>query len=360
MGKLESILSGTNDTPGFWPGNPLCATKLAYARGLSLPVSRALAEAAPASDHFVDRGDEEIELNLALGSDLIWVAPEIVHGSWKSPDGRPLWDVTGGKPRESLGSPGVFAETEDPSEVDDFPWPDPACLDLSVTREIMEKARARNLGILGGTWGCFFHIACDFFGMENYFVKMYTDPEVVHRVTEHILDFYLALQKRILDEMGGLIDACFFGNDLGTQRSPLIGPELFRTFFLPYARRFVGLSKSYGKRVFIHSCGSIVDFIPDLIEIGVDGLHPLQALAAGMDADNLVARFGGKLVFMGGMDTQDLLPFGKPEEVEREAERLLSVFGNRFILSPSHEALLPNVPIANILALRSVLDRRNR
>jgi len=104
--------------------------------------------------------------------------------------------------------------------------------------------------------------------------------------------------------------------------------------------------------VVLHSCGAISKIIPRLIDIGVDGLHPLQARAKGMEAENLGREFGGELVFVGGVDTQELLPFGTPEEVKNDVRRLKGLLGERFIVSPSHEALLPNVSIENVLAMR--------
>ena len=101
----------------------------------------------------------------------------------------------------------------------------------------------------------------------------------------------------------------------------------------------------------LHSCGGIADIIEDLIAAGVDCLHPMQTSARGMDPDALAARFRGSITFMGGVDTQDLLQNGTPEEVDREIQRLLTVFGPRIIIGPSHEALLPSVRMENVLQI---------
>ncbi len=115
--------------------------------------------------------------------------------------------------------------------------------------------------------------------------------------------------------------------------------------------RFTEQAKSYGYKVVLHSCGAIERTIPALIDAGVDGLHPLQALAKGMYADTLSRKYGDALVWIGGVDTQRLLPFGTPDEVRAEVRRLKKLFGPRFVVSPSHEALLPNVSVDNLLAM---------
>ena len=100
-----------------------------------------------------------------------------------------------------------------------------------------------------------------------------------------------------------------------------------------------------------HSCGSIVEAIPQLIEAGVDVIHPIQAMAAGMQPENLKSKFEGKVAFCGGVDTQDLLPYGTPEQVAAKVRELRTVFPTGLIVSPSHEALQADVPAENVKAL---------
>lgn len=189
-------------------------------------------------------------------------------------------------------------------------------------------------------------------GMENYFLKMYTHPDVIEAITEKVLDFYLEANRRCLEAMGPKLDAVFFGNDLGSQEDLLISPDAFDRFVLPGYKKIVDQVKSYNLKVVLHSCGAISKIIPKLIDVGIDGLHPLQAKAKGMEAESLAKDFKGKLLFIGGVDTQELLPFGTPNQVKDDVKRLKDLFGERFIVSPSHEALLPNVKIENVLAMR--------
>jgi len=208
------------------------------------------------------------------------------------------------------------------------------------------------MAVFCSSWGHFFHIASDFFGMEEYFVKMHTDPKLVEAVTEHIVTFQLECNRRIYEAFGDKIDCVFFGNDIGTQVSTLVGVDQFRQFLLPYMKRITEQAKKYNKKVALHSCGAIAPLIPLMIEAGIDVLHPLQALAVGMGPETLMREYGKDLIFMGGVDTQDLLPFGTPQQVKDEVHRLRDIFGPGFIVSPSHEAILPNVPIENMFAMR--------
>ena len=106
----------------------------------------------------------------------------------------------------------------------------------------------------------------------------------------------------------------------------------------------------------VHSCGAIGRIIPDLLELGIDALHPLQAQASGMDAKSL-SQYKGKLLFVGGVDTQQLLTNAAPDAVKEEVMRLYENFGDFWIASPSQEGVLPNIPLENILAIREATEQ---
>ncbi len=342
-------------TPGsaFWVGHPSDAAKeLYFARSGVSGHEMTEGEARNAESSVLmakSIGIEEIDFNLAIGSDMTWISPELDLRCWQHPEGKPMWDSFKGK-RESLGEGGVFAECENVREIEAFDWPDPKYLNLeSVLRET-RYASEKGLAVFGGMWCPFFHVLSDFFGMENYFCKMYTHPEVVHAATERIVDFYVRANRIVLHETGQYLTAGFFGNDLGTQLNLMVSPDCFDEFILPYARRIIETIREADLKVAMHSCGAIGRVIPRLIDAGVDILHPLQAQAKGMDAASL-AQYKNDLIFMGGVDTQQLLPFGTARQVYDEVLRLRDVFGDGFIVSPSHEALLPNVPYENVVAM---------
>jgi uroporphyrinogen decarboxylase len=353
--RIQTILKGQDaDRSGFWLGNPTDESKEMYYRhfGIKEEKEEVPEEYLRASQVKTNKaGRSDLELNLAVSSDMIWISPELDPATWKHPERKPMWDFYGGKERHSLTQPGVFGDCEDIQEVERFDWPDPSYIDFTRTHANVKEARDAGLAVFGGMWMPFFHIVADFFGMENYFMKMYTNPEIVEAVTERVVHFYLEANKRCLDLMASDIDAGFFGNDFGSQLDIMISPEMFDRFILPYYKRCIAGIKSYGLPVIVHSCGAIDRLIPRLIDAGIDGLHPLQAKAVGMDAENLSRKYGKHLVFIGGLDTQELLPFGTVEEIRGEVGRLRKVFGPRFILSPSHEALLPNVSPEKVVAM---------
>lgn len=341
---------GHGNIHGFWVGHPTVEAKENYCKALGLAAHDENVHGMETVLHTDNCDKHEIAFQKAIGSDMVWVTPELAPDVWKHPEGKPLWDCFPNG-RASLNEPGVFAECEDVAEVEAFDWPDPKYMDFSTVIENTKAAYESGMAVFGGMWCPFFHILCDFFGMENYFVKMYTDPEVVQAVTRHIVDFLVETNKILLKETAPYLSAGFFGNDLGTQISTLMSVEKFKEFILPSTQRIIETIKGENLPVCLHSCGSIDPFIPSLIDAGVDILHPLQALAANMDGKSLSAKYKGKLIFMGGVDTQDLLPHGTPEQVREEVLCLRDIFGDDYIVSPSHEALLPVVPFENVEAM---------
>jgi uroporphyrinogen decarboxylase len=323
--KILAILERRNDgRPGYWTGNPHPDTVPLYLAKLGLPDTEAL------YTHF--------------GDDVRWIPADSAYDGGKLP-----FDFYGGKERENLNMPGVFADCQSVSEVERFAWPDLDKLDF--TGVLAQIDRQQDRGVWTGMWAPFFHDIAEFFGMDNYFMGMYERPDVVDAVTDHVVTYYEQANERFFDAVGDRADTYFFGNDFGTQRGLILSPELFDRFVLPSMQRLIGVAKRHGKKVLLHSCGSITRVIPRLIDAGVDGLHPLQALALDMDAETLSREFGRHIAFVGGVDTQDLLVNGTPAQVRDEVMRLREAFGPNYVVSPSHEALLPNVPIENVAAM---------
>ena len=313
------------DRCGLWLGNPDKATVEIYTKALGLS----------AKD----------ELFSYFNDDCRWVLPEH-NNAYKHPQGKPMWDLYEG--RKALAERGLFADCEDPAEVDKFAWPSARYLDFTQARTAVLKCPDK--AVFSGMWTCFFHAMCDFFGMEEYFMKMHTNPDVVEAATEHAVNFYLEANEKYFNEVPEF-DIFFMGNDFGSQLDLLVSPEMFKKFILPGFIKNINLAKKYGKKVMLHSCGSISRIIPLLIDAGVDAIHPIQAKAAGMDAVSLAKQYKGKITFVGGVDTQELLVNATPAQVKDEVKRLKDVLGPDLVISPSHEAVLPNVPLANIEAM---------
>lgn len=237
-------------------------------------------------------------------------------------------------------------------EIHDYPWPDPAWIDVSKI-----KTKARRYGeayaILGGEWSPLWHDAIDLVGMENLFVKMYEEPEAVAALLGHITDYYAAVSEKIFAAAAEAIDIFFIGNDLGSQTGPLIGDKLFRQFLFPHLQRLADLGHRYGLYVMMHCCGSFAPLMPALIEAGIDAVQSLQPYTRGMDPATLKREFGERLVFNGCIDSQRVLIEGNPELVREKTREVLAVMmpGGGYILSPSHDYLLEETPVENVIAM---------
>lgn len=251
----------------------------------------------------------------------------------------------------TLTAPGFFHDSEDEEDVDTFPWPDPAkYIDLEECERRFAMAPDDKV-ILGMMWSAHFQDTCAAFGMETALMNMIALPEVYEAVDAKIMDFYLKANEIFYKAAKGRMHAVLIGNDMGSQRGLMLSPDMVRRFVIPGCKKLVEQAHDYGLKVIYHSCGSIVDVIPDLIEAGVDVVHPIQALAAGMEPRSLKEKFGDRVAFCGGVDTQDLLVNGSVEDVERKVRELREIFPTGLVISPSHEAIMPDVPPKNIRAL---------
>jgi uroporphyrinogen decarboxylase len=252
----------------------------------------------------------------------------------------------GGQPmNHPLGSATTAAEA------DAYAWPDPAWLDSSYIRA--EAGRyAGEYAIMGGEWAPFWHDTIDLLGMENLLYKMFDAPALVDAVLEHTADYYLAASQQTFESAADLIDVFFIGNDFGSQTGPLISDRLFRRFILPHLKRFIDLGHAYGLKVHLHCCGGFEPLIPAMIEAGLDGLQGLQPYCRGMDPATLKATYGADLLLMGAIDSQQIIE-GTPDSVRAQTRRILDIMkpGGGYVASPSHDYVLNETPVENVLAL---------
>lgn len=331
---IQRLVAGeTVERCGFWLGNPHPET---------WPVLH---------EYFGTSTDEQ--LRQQLNDDCRWICPQFYDDAYQDPEGRELFDASLDREKHAEHP---LAKCEDPAELDDFPWPDVAHLNFDHC--LKDLRAAGDVYRLSGFWTCFYHNIMDLIGFEAYLVKMHTHPEVVEAVTDRVCQFYYDANERFFIAAGDLVDSYFFGNDFGTQQNLICGPDQFHQFIMPWFRRFTDQGRQHGYQVVLHSCGAVHDVIEDLIDAGVQCLHPLQAKAAHMDADTLARDFKGRVAFMGGIDTQDLLPNGNPDQVKADVLRVRRLLEPNLIVSPSHEAILPNVPPENVQAMAEAAFER--
>jgi len=326
--RIRTIINtAPADRCGFWLGNPHPDTLPIYHKYFGTSTLN--------------------ELQLKLGDDFRWITPLYIESSYQHPKGKGIFDLW--KYKKSLGDDGPLSECESLDEVESYDWPDVKYIDLTECLHTLRNAAGFYRA--SGFWTSFFHDVMDIFGAESYLTKIYTHPEIVHAVTDHVCGFYYAANELLFTQAGDSMDGFFFGNDFGTQRDLLISTHHFDEFVLPWIRRFTEQARRHGLQVITHSCGSVHKVIDRLIDAGVQCLHPLQAKAYGMDAETLVRDFRGRIAFLGGIDTQELLNKCTPEKICQEVRRLKDIFGPGWIASPSHEALLPDIPPRNIAAM---------
>jgi hypothetical protein len=238
------------------------------------------------------------------------------------------------------------------NDVHEYPWPDPGCVDASGIRAAAE-AWHNQFAILGGDWSPFWHDAIDLLGMENLYIKMYEDPDLVDALMLHMVDFYAESSRRIFEEAGDLVDIFFIGNDLGSQTGPLLGPELFERFVLPHLRRLIELGHDYDLKVQMHCCGGFEPLIPMLIDAELDALHAIQPCCHGMDLKHLKAEYGNRIVFNGAIDSHHVLIEGTPESVRQSTREVLEIMmpGGGYIAGASHDWVLEETAVENMVAM---------
>jgi uroporphyrinogen decarboxylase len=241
------------------------------------------------------------------------------------------------------------------ADLESYPWPDP--LDPGYTAGLAEEAKAlyeeTDYAIMAdGGFKSFWELGYMLRGLEQLLMDLVLNPEFVSALMSKLLEINIAGTGRFLDAAGPYIHVFRTADDLATQRGPLMSPQTYRTLLKPIYKQYFDFVKSKTEaKIFYHSCGNVVEFIDDLVEIGVDIINPVQVSAMG-DTAALKARFGDRVVFWGAIDTQRVLPHGSVEEVEAQVRRRIHDLGpgGGFVVGPVHN-IQPDVPPQNIIAM---------
>jgi len=234
-------------------------------------------------------------------------------------------------------------------------WPDPD--NAGYYRGLKERARALRQAsdcaiILNMPIGVI-HQGQFLRGFGDWLKDLYKNRAFMDRLMEEIAHRWIRVAERALDEAGDAVDIIFFGDDLASQLAPLFDPAKYREVIKPHHARMIRAVKEKADvKVLFHSCGAIATMIEDLIDIGIDAVNPVQVGAQGMDPVELKARFGGRMAFWGGIDTQHVLPFGSPEEVRAEVRRIIDIMapGGGYVLNSVHN-IQDDVTAENITAM---------
>lgn len=276
------------------------------------------------------------------------------------PDGsyQDEWGVVRSKP-----STGHYIDSVNPlageylsvTDVESYDWPDPD--DPGYTRGVAERARRLHEGTDYAVILCLpvgiVHQSQFQRGYEQWMVDILGNQEVFEALLDRTLDIWLRMSGNLLEAAGPWADIVMWGDDIAGQNGCLVSPDLYRRLIKPRHRRIFDFIKARTRaKVMYHCCGSVYSIIPDLIDMGMDILTPVQVDAASMDTALLKREFGHQVTFWGGIDTHRVLAFGTPSDVRGEVRRRLRDMapGGGYVLNAVHN-IQPEVPPENIVAM---------
>lgn len=188
-------------------------------------------------------------------------------------------------------------------------------------------------------------------GFEKLLMELHQDPDVINYIIDKIVDHRKSFYNQVLPQIDPLVDILMVGDDLGTQIGPLISPDIYRKLIKPkQIDLYKHIKDKADVKLFYHTCGDCLEFVPDLIEAGIDILNPIQV--SSLDPQQLKKEFGKDLVFWGGIDTHEVLPFGNTEDVEEEVKKRIDQLapGGGFVLNSVHN-IQADVPPENVVAM---------
>ena len=238
----------------------------------------------------------------------------------------------------------------------DYPWPDGT--DASRFTGVREQAKTLRkdtpYALATGISGVVYEYCWYLRGLERWFMDTVENPDFCAALLDRTLAFWMDYLAGFMRQVGDIVDVVMIGDDLTGQNGPLFSPAFYRAVVKPRQKELVQHIKSLTRaKIWYHTCGSCLEYIPDLLDNGVDILNPVQTSAAGMDPAMLKKRYGRDLVFWGGgCDAQHVLPYATPERVREEVRRNMKVFkpGGGYVFNGIHN-IQADVPPENVVAL---------
>ena len=242
------------------------------------------------------------------------------------------------------------------SDLEDYPFPagnDPSRF-TGIREEALSLRRDTAYGICTAISGVVYETCWYMRGLERWFIDMIENPDFCAALLDKILGYWLDFETGFLAEIGDLADVLMIGDDLTGQYGPLFSPDFYRKIVKPRQKKLVQHIKSLtNAKVWYHTCGSCVEYIPDLLDNGIDILNPVQIGADSMDPGALKRKYGDRLAFWGGgIDSQSTLPFGTPQQIREQVRGNLELFkpGGGYVFNNVHN-IQYGVPPENIVAL---------
>jgi len=237
------------------------------------------------------------------------------------------------------------------ADLDAFHWPSPDWFDYGGFREVARRVHERQAVMCGYMAPVYIHNLLR--GLEQSLVDLLAEPDFTHELLRRVCDFEYERHRRVFEAAGEFIDIAQVTDDLGSQNGPIFSLKTYREFYKPHHARFIKLCREFGIRVFHHDDGAMRTFLPDLVEMGIDILNPVQRTCPGMELAPLKRDFGARVCFHGGIENQKILPFGTPDDVRAEVRHCIDALagdGTGYILAPCHN-LQSLTPVENIIAM---------
>lgn len=248
-----------------------------------------------------------------------------------------------------------LANVKSVEEIEHYPFPDPFGEGRFDLAEATVKKYGNQYAVVGDLETAIFETSWYLTGLDRLLMDLLLEETYLMKLMDKVMEINLITGKKLI-EMGS--DILWAGDDFGTQNGMIMDPETWRKHFKPRIKYMFDEFRKVNPDIKIawHSCGSILGIIPDFIEIGLDILNPIQPLAKGMEPGYLKKTYGKDLVFFGGIDVQELLPYSTPQKIKDEVKRIAEILGKDggFIAAPAHN-IQPDTPVENVLAMFEAL-----
>ncbi|PIE32632.1 hypothetical protein CSA56_14665 [candidate division KSB3 bacterium] len=308
-----------------------------------------------ADGHNPHGGGNLYEMECALDQDILLTSVGWANSYYLGDNYTDEWGI-GWDAKEYETPFGIGKYTEitshplaDDKAIDSYQCPDPNRPELYLEAERVLNQYKDDYWIVGVTVTTIFETAWALRGLERMLMDFATDPDLAERLLQIPYQYHLTAARKLV-EMG--VDMIWIGDDVGAQHNMVLSPRMWRKFFKPKMAEFIASLKAMNPdvKVAYHSDGNIYPIIPDLIEIGLDVLNPIQP--ASMDPAQVKKDFGATLCFWGSIDEQHTLPFGSASDVEAEVRQRLRTIGKDggLIIGPTHHVQL-DTPMENFWAM---------
>lgn len=243
-------------------------------------------------------------------------------------------------------------------ELEKYPFPDPETIDpadIAIHAKEAKRLYEQTDYIVCAEHPVYgiFELGCWMCGFEDFICRMLAEPEFVHCFFKRVLEYQKAVTQQYYTAVGPYVHYTSSGDDFATQNALFMSPELFSQIIKPYFKERIQYTKRFTSAAFLHhSCGSVYSLIDELVDCGVDILNPIQPKATNMNPQKLKSTFGDLIVFHGGIDTQEVLPFYTPKQVDVNVCDTMKVMNQKggYIFAAAHN-IQPDVNPENLITM---------